>query len=56
MAPEWYQIPVFYFSNPAAILGRTTTLPSPEESFAWDYELEAAAVIGATARSRASPC
>jgi fumarylacetoacetate (FAA) hydrolase len=47
MAPEWYQIPVFYFSNPAAILGPDDDVAFPEESSACDYELEAAAVIGA---------
>jgi fumarylacetoacetate (FAA) hydrolase len=46
MAPEWYQIPVFYFSNPAAILGPDDDVPFPQQSSAWDYELEAAAVIG----------
>ena len=47
MAPEWYRIPVFYFSNPAAILGPEDEIRFPEESSAWDYELEAAAVVGA---------
>jgi fumarylacetoacetate (FAA) hydrolase len=47
MAPEWYQIPVFYFSNPAAILGPDDQVGFPSESSAWDYELEAAAVVGA---------
>jgi fumarylacetoacetate (FAA) hydrolase len=46
MAPEWYQIPVFYFSNPAAILGPEDRVAFPSESSAWDYELEVAAVIG----------
>jgi fumarylacetoacetate (FAA) hydrolase len=46
MAPEWYRIPVFYFSNPAAILGPDEEVAFPDESSAWDYELEAAAVIG----------
>jgi fumarylacetoacetate (FAA) hydrolase len=46
MAPEWYQIPVFYFSNPAAILGPRDEVAFPEESSARDYELEAAVVIG----------
>jgi fumarylacetoacetate (FAA) hydrolase len=50
MAPEWYRIPVFYFSNPAAILGPDDDVRFPEESAAWDYELEAAAVIGAGGR------
>jgi fumarylacetoacetate (FAA) hydrolase len=46
MAPEWYQIPVFYFSNPAAVLGPEEDVTFPPESSAWDYELEAAAVVG----------
>ena len=46
MAPEWYRIPVFYFSNPAAILGPDEEVGFPAESSAWDYELEAAAVVG----------
>ena len=46
MAPEWYRIPVFYFSNPAAILGPDEEVAFPDESSAWDYELEAAAVVG----------
>jgi fumarylacetoacetate (FAA) hydrolase len=47
MAPEWYQLPVFYFSNPAAICGPDDEISFPPESSAWDYELEAAAVVGA---------
>jgi fumarylacetoacetate (FAA) hydrolase len=46
MAPEWYQIPVFYFSNPAAVLGPDDGVAFPAASSAWDYELETAAVIG----------
>jgi fumarylacetoacetate (FAA) hydrolase len=47
MAPEWYRLPVFYFSNPAAVFGPEDEIPFPPESSARDYELEAAAVIGA---------
>jgi fumarylacetoacetate (FAA) hydrolase len=50
MAPEWYRIPVFYFSNPAAVYGPDDEIPFPAESSAWDYELEAAAVIGGDGR------
>ena len=50
MAPEWYRIPVFYFSNPAAVSGPEDEVVFPAESSAWDYELEAAAVIGAEGR------
>jgi fumarylacetoacetate (FAA) hydrolase len=44
---EWYEIPAFYFSNPAAIYGPEVEIPFPEGSEALDYELEVAAVIGA---------
>ncbi|HEU4450711.1 MAG TPA: fumarylacetoacetate hydrolase family protein [Gaiellaceae bacterium] len=50
MAPEWYRIPVFYFSNPAAVHGPDEEVLFPPESSAWDYELEAAAVVGAEGR------
>jgi fumarylacetoacetate (FAA) hydrolase len=50
MAPEWYQIPVFYFSNPAAVSGPEDKVSFPTESKAWDYELEAAAVVGGDGR------
>jgi fumarylacetoacetate (FAA) hydrolase len=44
---EWYEIPVFYFSNPAAIFGPDDDVPYPEGTEELDYELECAAVIGA---------
>jgi fumarylacetoacetate (FAA) hydrolase len=45
--PEWYEIPVFYFSNPAAIYGPGDEIPRPPDTAELDYELEVAAVIGA---------
>src|SRR5213593_3020242 len=45
--PEWYEIPVFYFSNPAAIYGAEDEIPYPPDTKELDYELEAAAIIGA---------
>ncbi len=45
--PEWYEQPVFYFSNPAAIYGPDDGIPYPEGTEELDYELEVAAVIGA---------
>ena len=45
--PEWYEQPVFYFSNPAAIYGPEESVPYPEGTEELDYELEVAAVIGA---------
>jgi fumarylacetoacetate (FAA) hydrolase len=44
---EWYELPVFYFSNPAAIYGPEVEIPYPRGSEQLDYELEVAAVIGA---------
>lgn len=44
--PEWYQFPVFYFSNTSAIYGDGDVIPYPSYSSALDYELEIAAVIG----------
>jgi fumarylacetoacetate (FAA) hydrolase len=44
---EWYELPVFYFSNPAAIFGPDDEIPFPAGSEELDYELEVAAVIGA---------
>src|ERR671922_1023765 len=39
---EWYDIPVFYFSNPAAIYGDGDTIPKPPDTNELDYELEVA--------------
>jgi fumarylacetoacetate (FAA) hydrolase len=44
---EWYDIPVFYFSNPAAIYGPGDEIPKPPDTNELDYELEVAAIIGA---------
>jgi fumarylacetoacetate (FAA) hydrolase len=47
---EWYEIPVFYFSNPAAIYGPGDEIPKPPDTEELDYELEVAAVIGMEGR------
>jgi fumarylacetoacetate (FAA) hydrolase len=47
MPQEWYDIPVFYFSNPAAIYGPEADIPYPDGTRELDYELEVAAIIGA---------
>jgi fumarylacetoacetate (FAA) hydrolase len=44
---EWYELPVFYFSNPAAVYGPEDEVPYPDGTEELDYELEVAAVIGA---------
>jgi fumarylacetoacetate (FAA) hydrolase len=50
MIPEWYQVPVFYFSNPASVIGHEADVSAPCASRALDYELELACMIGQTAR------
>jgi 2-keto-4-pentenoate hydratase/2-oxohepta-3-ene-1,7-dioic acid hydratase in catechol pathway len=44
--PEWYQVPVFYFSNPYAIQGPDEQVKRPNGCKMLDYELELACVIG----------
>jgi len=44
---EWYEVPVFYFSNPHAMYGDGDEVPYPEGTHELDYELECAAIIGA---------
>jgi len=46
MVPEWYQFPVFYFSNAAAIIGPEDPVIRPAATQWLDYELEIACVIG----------
>lgn len=46
MHPDWYQIPVFYFSNPYATIGPDALVRVPSGCANLDYELEVAAVIG----------
>jgi fumarylacetoacetate (FAA) hydrolase len=50
MVPQWYQIPVFYFSNPACVLGPDEPVCAPHGSEALDYELELACLIGKEGR------
>jgi 2-keto-4-pentenoate hydratase/2-oxohepta-3-ene-1,7-dioic acid hydratase in catechol pathway len=46
MEPDWYELPVFYFSNPAAIGGPFDDVAVPPGSSELDYELEVAAIVG----------
>lgn len=46
MDPDWYELPVFYFQNPAAIRAANDEIPMPPGCVKFDYELEFAAVIG----------
>jgi 2-keto-4-pentenoate hydratase/2-oxohepta-3-ene-1,7-dioic acid hydratase in catechol pathway len=46
VAPEWYGQPVFYFTNPYAMVGAHDDVAVPPGCTLLDYELEVAAVIG----------
>jgi 2-keto-4-pentenoate hydratase/2-oxohepta-3-ene-1,7-dioic acid hydratase in catechol pathway len=49
MDPLWYEIPVFYFSNPYAFTGEGDVAMTPgAENF--DFELEVAAIVGKAGR------
>ena len=50
MVPEWYDAPVFYFSNTSCIFGDGAEIRKPEETSELDYELEWAIVIGKLGR------
>lgn len=48
--PDWYELPIFYFSNPASIVGPDDDVAAPPGCRRLDYELEVAAVIGREVR------
>jgi 2-keto-4-pentenoate hydratase/2-oxohepta-3-ene-1,7-dioic acid hydratase in catechol pathway len=46
MIPEWYEIPVFYFSNHLVMKGPDEPISRPMKCEWLDYELEIACIIG----------
>lgn len=48
--PDWYELPVFYFSNPAAVHDPGQDVAIPPGCTRFDYELEVAAVVGKAGR------
>jgi fumarylacetoacetate (FAA) hydrolase len=46
MIPEWYEFPIFYFTNNSEIFGHEQPVPYPTGSKELDFELEIACVIG----------
>jgi fumarylacetoacetate (FAA) hydrolase len=50
MDPMWYELPVFYFSNPYSIIGPGDPVLRPPETAQLDFELEVAAVVGLAGR------
>jgi len=46
VAPEWYQAPTFYFTNPYALIGAHDDVAVPPGTQLFDFELEVAVVVG----------
>ena len=46
MDPDWYELPVFYFSNPYAVGGDDEDIAIPPGSAELDFELEVAVIVG----------
>lgn len=46
MDPAWYDLPVFYFSNPNTLYGHGANIPYPAGSQELDYALQIAVIIG----------
>ncbi|KEO83542.1 fumarylacetoacetate hydrolase family protein [Tumebacillus flagellatus] len=51
MVPQWYDFPVFYFSNHQAIVGPDADVERPRYTERLDYELEIGIVIGKEGRN-----
>lgn len=51
MIPEWYQAPIFYYSNHLSFRGPFEDIPYPKDSNEVDCELEIACVIGKEVRN-----
>lgn len=51
VVPEWYDVPVFYFTNHLAVKGPDDAVAGPAECNWLDYELEIACVIGKEGRN-----
>ena len=45
MHPDWFKIPIFYFSNATAIYGHGAPIPYPKMTQELDFELEFAIII-----------
>ena len=46
MIPEWYEVPVFYFTNHRAVIGPEDHVSIPTNCKKMDFELEIACIIG----------
>ncbi len=46
MLPEWYELPIFYFSNPSSLKGHGEAVKKPASTQELDLELEVGCIIG----------
>lgn len=53
IAPQWYRLPAFYFTNPYAVAGPYDAVPMAPGSRRFDFEVEVAAIVGASGRDLA---
>lgn len=51
VAPEWYEMPIFYFTNHQAIYGPNADVARPPKETRLDYELEMACVLGKSGKN-----
>jgi 2-keto-4-pentenoate hydratase/2-oxohepta-3-ene-1,7-dioic acid hydratase in catechol pathway len=51
MPPDWYELPVFYFTNPAAVIADGEEVPVPPGCMQLDFELEVACIVGPGGRN-----
>jgi 2-keto-4-pentenoate hydratase/2-oxohepta-3-ene-1,7-dioic acid hydratase in catechol pathway len=51
VVPEWYEMPVFYFTNHLAVKGDGDSIQRPADCKWLDYELEIACIIGKEGRN-----
>lgn len=51
MIPEWYEVPVFYFTNHRAVIGPNDQVQIPQNCARMDYELEIACIISKEGRN-----
>jgi len=45
MHPDWFRLPIFYFSNPNALYGHGEEIPFPQNTNELDFELEFAIIV-----------
>lgn len=51
IAPEWYEMPIFYFTNHQAIYGPGDDIPQPTGETRLDYELELGCILGKSGKN-----